>query len=84
MSGIDRRTFLRAGAAATLGCALPPAPQEPLRRIKGVIWLWMGGGMDQIDTWDPKPGHRNGGEFKAIDSAVQGIQVSELLPVCAS
>jgi hypothetical protein len=84
MSGIDRRAFLCAGAAATLGCALPPVLPDPPRKIKGVIWLWMGGGMTQIDTWDPKPGHRNGGEFKAIDSSIPGIQISEMLPVCAS
>jgi hypothetical protein len=84
MSGINRREFLAVSAAVSLGCALPPAPQDPPRKIKGVIWLWMGGGMSQIDTWDPKPGHQNGGEFKAIDTAVHGVQLSQHLRVCAS
>jgi hypothetical protein len=84
MSGIRRREFLAAGAAATLGCVFPPALQDPPRKIKGVIWLWMGGGMSQIDTWDPKPGHKNGGDFKAIDTTVRDIQLSEHMHVCAS
>lgn len=84
MSGISRRDFLAAGAAAAVHAAAPPSPPALPRKIKGVIWLWMGGGMSQIDTWDPKPGHKNGGEFKAIDTAVPGLQLSQYLPVCAS
>jgi hypothetical protein len=44
----------------------------------------MGGGMSQIDTWDPKPGTKGAGPFKAIDTTMPGVQVSELLPICAS
>ena len=33
----------------------------------------MTGGPSQTDTFDPKPGHPNGGEFKAIETAVPGI-----------
>jgi len=39
--------------------------------------------MSQLDTFDPKPGHKNGGELKAIDTTVPGVQFTELLPVCA-
>jgi hypothetical protein len=39
--------------------------------------------MSQIDTFDPKPGHKNGGPLKAIETAVPGVQFTELLPVCA-
>ena len=34
------------------------------------ILLWMPGGPSQFETFDPKPGHANGGETKAIDTAV--------------
>src|SRR5262249_52588089 len=34
----------------------------------------------QIDTWDPKPGNQNGGPFRAIDTTIKGVQVSEHLP----
>jgi hypothetical protein len=40
----------------------------------------MGGGPTHMDTWDLKPGEQTGGEFKPINTAVSGIQISELLP----
>ena len=55
------------------------AAANPTRR-KSCILLWMTGGPSQIDTFDPKPGHANGGEFKAIETAVPGIRISEHLP----
>ena len=45
-----------------------------------VILLWMTGGPSQLDTFDPKPGHANGGEFAAIDTAVPGVKIGEHLP----
>ncbi len=53
------------------------------RRRKACILLWMTGGPSQTDTFDPKPGHPNGGEFKAIETAVPGIMISEHLPKLA-
>jgi len=53
------------------------------RRRKSCILLWMTGGPSQTDTFDPKPGHPNGGQFKAIETAVPGIFVSEHLPKLA-
>ena len=47
------------------------------RKHKSCILLYMTGGPSHIDTFDPKPGN---GEFKAINTAVPGIQVSEHLP----
>jgi hypothetical protein len=43
----------------------------------------MPGGPSQIDTFDPKPGHANGGPVKAIETSVAGILISELLPKLA-
>ena len=43
----------------------------------------MTGGPSQIDTFDLKPGHANGGPFKAIETAVPGILISEHLPKLA-
>src|SRR6185503_17812304 len=79
-----RRAFLKSTLATGLLSRPLGAVQAAPRRVKGVIWLWMGGGMSQIDTFDPKPGTKGGGPFKAIDTAVPGIQLSEHLPVCAS
>ena len=40
----------------------------------------MAGGPSQMDTFDLKPGHKNGGPFKAIETATPGIRISEHLP----
>ncbi|MDR3634461.1 MAG: DUF1501 domain-containing protein [Isosphaeraceae bacterium] len=45
--------------------------------------LWMSGGPSQMDTFDLKPGHENGGPFKAIDTAAAGVKISEHLPKLA-
>lgn len=44
------------------------------------ILLWMPGGPSQLDTFDLKPGHANGGEFKEIETSVSGVRISEHLP----
>src|SRR5437868_6703304 len=33
----------------------PPLRLNPHAKAKNVIFLFMGGGPSQIDTWDPKP-----------------------------
>ena len=57
-------------------------PRNPNRR-KSCILLWMTGGPSQTDTFDPKPGHANGGEFKPIETAVPGMLLSQHLPKLA-
>ena len=49
-------------------------------RKRSCILLWMTGGPTQTDTFDMKPEHANGGEFKPIKSSVPGIEISEHLP----
>jgi hypothetical protein len=55
------------------------AAANPNRR-RSCILLWMNGGPSQLDTFDPKPGHKHGGPFQAIGTAVPGIRISEHLP----
>jgi hypothetical protein len=52
-------------------------------RKRSCILLWMPGGPSQIDTFDPKPGHANGGPFKAIATSAPGVMISEHLPKLA-
>jgi uncharacterized protein (DUF1501 family) len=59
----------RAAAAASQGV-----------KHKSCILLWMAGGPAQSHTFDVKPG----GDFKAISTAVPGIQISEHLPKVAT
>src|SRR3954465_2178385 len=56
--------------------------QDPRRR-RHCILLWMSGGPSQTDTFDMKPGHANGGEFKEIQTGVSGFKFSEHLPKLA-
>lgn len=56
---------------------------DPQRR-RHCILLWMAGGASQTDTFDMKPGHRNGGEFKEIETNVPGLRFSEHLPGLAT
>jgi hypothetical protein len=58
------------------------AVQSPQRK-RSVILLWMNGGPSQMDTFDMKPGHGNGGPFKEIATNVPGIKISEHLPKIA-
>jgi uncharacterized protein (DUF1501 family) len=54
------------------------------RRTRHCILLWMSGGPSQMDTFDMKPGHNNGGEFKERETAAPGLRFSEHLPKLAA
>ncbi|MEM6799062.1 MAG: DUF1501 domain-containing protein, partial [Planctomycetota bacterium] len=86
----SRRDFLRnVGAAAAAGGFLSWTDQISLAsadlksRGKACILLWMAGGPSQFETFSPKPGHKNGGETKAISTSVPGIQIADRLPEVA-
>jgi hypothetical protein len=44
----------------------------------------MPGGPSQMDTFDLKPGHANGGPFQEIATSVPGLKISEHLPKLAA
>ncbi len=56
------------------------AKMRATRSHRKLIVLWMPGGPSQMDTFDLKPGHGNGGPFKEIQTSVPGIRISEHLP----
>jgi hypothetical protein len=67
--------------ASGLGGWIQPAIAEELRRRdRQVLFIWIDGGMSQLETWDPKPNTAFGGPFRGIPTSVPGIHVSELLP----
>lgn len=84
---LSRRDILKLSSCGALGLSLSnwfpqfarAAAQDPKRK-RACILLWMSGGPSQIDTFDPKPDHKNGGEFKPIPTSVPGIQIAEHLP----
>jgi hypothetical protein len=49
-------------------------------KTKACILLWMEGGPSHKDTFDLKPGTKDGGDFHPIATSVPGIQVSEHFP----
>src|SRR5947208_10492859 len=55
------------------------AAADPERR-RTCILLWMNGGPSQIDTFDLKPGHANGGPFREIATRIPGVRISQHLP----
>ncbi len=88
---VRRREFLKsvslAGlAAGTFNWTDLLAGEAAGLRQRGMacIVLWMQGGPSQFETFDPKPGHENGGETKAIDTNVPGIQFSDNFPHLAT
>ena len=91
LSKASRRQALRTLALSALGCSTSPflpalagtLADDPARR-RHCILLWMAGGPSQIDTFDMKPGHANGGPFKEIATAVPGLRFSEHLPRLAA
>ncbi|MFT4640783.1 MAG: hypothetical protein ACI8T1_004116 [Verrucomicrobiales bacterium] len=84
----NRRTFLTqlsASALASSFLAETAATAVPFGKAEACIFLWLGGGMAQIDTFDPKrlgdPSKRVAGSaYKSIGTAVDGINVCEHLP----
>jgi hypothetical protein len=82
---LTRRHWLRCslGVGLSLSGWLPrlaaQAANDPQRQ-RSCILLWMNGGPTQTDTFDPKPGHVNGGPFAAIPTSVPGIRIGEHLP----
>jgi len=87
---MNRREFLTATAAAALlpRFARGAATAAPAPLLKGkaehVISIWLGGGMSQIDTFDPKrrgdPAKKFAGSYYAnIKTAVTGVEVCEHL-----
>lgn len=82
---LSRRQLLGSAATAAgvggLGGLLEPVVAEELRKNeKQVLFVWLDGGMSQLESWDPKPNTQFGGPYRAIPTSVPGIHVGELLP----
>src|SRR5687767_10549500 len=83
----SRRQWLQAASMGLMGASASgwfPLLAEELaadpRRRRHCILLWMTGGPTQTDTFDMKPGHANGGEFKEVATKAPGLKFSEHLP----
>src|SRR5690242_14458752 len=79
---VSRRQAL-ASAAGAIGCAaltFPLRAETAKPPQKQLLLLFLSGGASQFETWDPKPGAKTGGPYRAISTSIPGIQIGELLP----
>lgn len=83
-----RREFILNTAYAGLGVSLIPtlqaAPSSNGKVAKHIIYVYLAGGMSHLDTFDPKLDPETKGEFSAIKTNVDGMQISEHLPLLAN
>src|SRR4051812_41811582 len=91
-NGVTRRDFIHLGTAGAFGMGLnlPSLLQaQQTANARGqstrdlsLIFLFLHGGLSTIDTWDMKPEApaEFRGEFRQIQTNVNGIQVCEHLP----
>ena len=85
---LSRREMLRLSGLGLLGsgsCGWFPAlaaraAASGAKPRRQAVLLWMAGGPSQMDTFDMKPNHANGGDFKEIATSVPGLRFSEHLP----
>jgi hypothetical protein len=85
---MNRRDFLAASSALVASAgASPLRAAAPLKgKAEACIFVWLGGGMGQIDTFDPKAKGLNKGTpkkagslYDSIPTAVRGVRVCEHL-----
>lgn len=93
---MNRRSFLTHVAAAAAVSSLPrafatgsPSPTTvitPRGKAEHCIFIWLGGGMSQIDTFDPKKRGNSksrptvpGTDYGIIETAVPGVSYTEYL-----
>src|SRR3989442_7971585 len=83
---MNRRDWLRVSTVGAVGFSMSGWLRALAKETAGTtprkacILLWMNGGPSQMDTFDLKPGHANGGPIKEIATKVPGIKISEHLP----
>src|SRR5437764_10886835 len=93
--GVTRRELLRVGGSALFGLTLAEVLRVQTARAaetqrsgpgfgkaKSVILLYLQGGPSHLDLWDPKDNVPSNVKsvFKAIDTPLPGIKVTENLP----
>jgi hypothetical protein len=85
---MKRRDFLKTALIAPFAARLARAnlaASVPRGKAENCIFLWLGGGMGQIDTFDPKnPGQNKspkkaGSLYASVETIVPGVRVCEHL-----
>lgn len=98
-ASMTRRTAVQAGAIGLLGLGMnhldplramakesqPAERLAPNGKARSVIYIFLSGGLSQIDSFDMKPEGPDTvrGEFKPINTATPGVQICEHMPLLA-
>jgi hypothetical protein len=90
---MKRRHFLKTASLApfaTLGVRATTTAPIPMGKAEHCIFIWLGGGMSQTDTFDPKAlgdpkasPKKAGSAYPSIETSVPGVRVCEHLPKTA-
>jgi hypothetical protein len=82
LGGLGLELLLASRAAAETAAGAKPASPK----ARSAIFIFLSGGLSQIDSFDPKPDGRAEirGPFKPIETKTAGIQISEHLPLLAA
>ncbi len=88
---LSRRGFVQAATGAAGGLWLTrvaeqlatAAEADKRQRPKSLLMIWLQGGPSQLETFDPHPGTRIGGEVGSIATTIPQVQISDLLPATA-
>jgi hypothetical protein len=89
----DRRSVLQAGAVGILGLGMnhwralrAESVESKDSPAKAVIFIFLSGGLSQLDSFDLKPDAPSGvrGEFRPIATSTPGVQICEHLPHLAA
>ena len=88
---VSRRSLIQAGAIGALGLDLATLNRlradgavagEQTAKAKSVLFIFLSGGLSQLDSFDMKPdapaAYR--GEFQPVATSAEGIQICEHLP----
>ncbi|MBI2949047.1 MAG: DUF1501 domain-containing protein, partial [Verrucomicrobia bacterium] len=85
--GLSRRSAIKVGFLGLLGLTSADllrlqASGTAARNKKSVILIWLDGGPSHLETYDPKPEApmEFRGPWRAIETNVSGIRISEMLP----
>lgn len=90
----SRRNFLKQTSLLGTGASMSPGllsasntVHMPKGKAEHCIFIWLGGGMAQIDTFDPKrkgdskaSPKKSGSEYGKVETAVPGVEFCEHLP----
>lgn len=86
---MNRRRFLQSAALApfaSMGVRASTTAPMPMGKAEHCIFIWLGGGMAQMDTFDPKGlgdpkanPKKAGSAYPAIETSVPGVKVCEHL-----